>query len=74
MSLMDLLGGLEIKVCAEENKILDVLFKIPLEIQETVNPNISTLDWVLSIRGTDWILDERTADWVLARRGTEWSL
>ncbi len=53
---------------------LDVLFKIPLEIQETVNPNISTLDWVLSIRGTDWILDERTADWVLARRGTEWSL
>ena len=53
---------------------LNFLFKIPIEVQESVNPNTKTLDWMLSIRSADWILDERKADWVLDIRSTEWSL
>tara|TARA_R100001163_G_scaffold1295_3_gene1986 strand:- start:24312 stop:24530 length:219 start_codon:yes stop_codon:yes gene_type:complete len=53
---------------------LDLLFKIPIEVQEDVNPDMKTLDWILSIRGADWILDERESNWVLDIRTTEWSL
>lgn len=30
---------------------------IPIEIQAELNPNIRTLDWILTLRGTVWDID-----------------